>query len=167
MGKKSKKKLSVLQQIRAELCTWFELDRQSDIDDIQHEYEKTKKNRTYFVYKYTFPLADKYYIGRTFEGSGRFGNVDGYKNQAVYDYMIAEPDFVKEKVFKSTNIFEVYYMEHCLINEDYTHTVNMATETRWFDNACRDFLYFHTPGEFKTQLDEFAQNHPSIFIYLF
>lgn len=53
------------------------------------------KKRIYFIYKYTFPNG-KTYIGQTYEGSGRYGTLFGYRNQLVYRAMKKYPNYEKE-----------------------------------------------------------------------
>ena len=53
------------------------------------------KERTYFIYKYTFPNG-KVYIGQTYKGSSRFGNPKKYKGTLVGNALLKYPDYQKE-----------------------------------------------------------------------
>ena len=54
-------------------------------------------DKSYFIYKYTFPNG-KIYIGQTYEGSRRFGRISSYKNMLVRRAMDKYPNFEKEIV---------------------------------------------------------------------
>lgn len=53
------------------------------------------KERTYFIYKYTFPNG-KVYIGQTYKGSGRFGKPMKYRGMFVGKAMLKYPNYKKE-----------------------------------------------------------------------
>lgn len=51
--------------------------------------------KRYFIYKYTFP-NNKVYVGQTYERSGRYGTLWGYKTQVVGRAMLKYPNYKKE-----------------------------------------------------------------------
>lgn len=78
-------------------------------------------SRMYIVYKYTF--ADgSVYIGRTYEGSGRYDNPEKYKNQEVYKHF--KNGYTAEILFSSENPFITYFLEHQYILENYENSHN-------------------------------------------
>lgn len=58
----------------------------------------SKQDKIFFIYKYEWPTGE-IYIGQTFHGSHRFGNICSYSTSfRVYRQMKKHPDFTKEIV---------------------------------------------------------------------
>ena len=76
--------------------------------------------KRYFIYKYTFP-NNKVYIGQTYEGSYRYGEISQYRRQIVYRAMLKYPEYQKE-ILQYCNESEVdelerYYIEKYKANQ--------------------------------------------------
>lgn len=89
-----------------------------------------RAHEQYFVYKYTFENG-YFYIGRTFDGSKRFGNDDRYRGQFVKKYMDdANGEYVKDVLYISDNPIACAYMESKLIKENWSNLkcLNVSNE---------------------------------------
>lgn len=84
----------------------------------------------YFVYKYTFPDG-KVYIGRSKNRRNRYGNSYQYRNQRVYKHMQKYPNYKKEIVMYSENIYKVAEYEHNLICKTWKYNLNVSKEYNW------------------------------------
>lgn len=82
-------------------------------------------SKRYLVYKYTF-IDQSVYIGRTYEGSGRYNNAAKYVNQEVYKHF--QNGYKAEIVYTSYNPFIACYMEYSLIYMHYNNSHNGNTE---------------------------------------
>lgn len=82
----------------------------------------------YIVYEYLFPNG-KIYIGRTRSDLSRIGNWESYSGQYVYKKMKKYEGKIEVKVvYKTTNIFYAFVVEHKLIDIHYNHSYNANRE---------------------------------------
>lgn len=76
-----------------------------------------------YVYLYVWEDG-KFYIGRTFENSGRYNNPVKYKDQYVGKYMTYKP-YKPYILYQSENAALIYWLEAKLINHFYNSIDNL------------------------------------------
>ena len=114
----------------------------------------------YIVYEYLFP-NDKIYIGRTRSDLSRLGDWESYSGQYVYKKMKRYEGKIEIKVvYKTTNIFYAFAVEHKLIDIHYNHSYNANREIDWFNKA---LIYIarhtdYTPEEVADMLNEYLKH---------
>ena len=67
------------------------------------------KGKNRFIYMYLFQNG-LIYIGQTFKDSGRYGNPEAYRGQAVYDALISQP-YQKRMIRKGLDAREADFWE--------------------------------------------------------
>lgn len=119
-------------------------------------------NRIYVLYRYEW-MDGRYYIGKTYEGSGRFNNAAQYKTQYVGRFM----DFPHEaKILKRhSNPFVISFEEAKLIQEKWPdgNMLNAKRETKETEIAsvAKDYLkdYNGNIMEFTWDLQEAEEQY--------
>ena len=114
----------------------------------------------YIVYEYLFPNG-KIYIGRTRSDLSRLGDWESYSSQYVYKKMKKYEGKIEIKVvYKTTNIFYAFAVEHKLIDIHYNHSYNANREIDWFNKALIYIAYHtsYTPEEVADMLNEYLKH---------